>query len=110
VANGTRTRDHRDHNPGLYQLSYRHRARGMVPGRQPSGVSSRCSSTAGIDAKTAAGALLDVLSRNRGDVLIAAHPDVTVKPPHREADSVVPEGATARKRVLAVRVDQRDTP
>ncbi len=26
VANGTRTRDHRDHNPGLYQLSYRHRA------------------------------------------------------------------------------------
>ena len=24
VANGTRTRDHRDHNPGLYQLSYRH--------------------------------------------------------------------------------------
>jgi hypothetical protein len=25
VANGTRTRDHRDHNPGLYQLSYRHR-------------------------------------------------------------------------------------
>jgi hypothetical protein len=31
VANGTRTRDHRDHNPGLYQLSYRHRARHMVP-------------------------------------------------------------------------------
>ena len=27
VANGTRTRDHRDHNPGLYQLSYRHQAR-----------------------------------------------------------------------------------
>src|SRR6185503_3108480 len=26
VANGTRTRDHRDHNPGLYQLSYRHLA------------------------------------------------------------------------------------
>ena len=26
VADGTRTRDHRDHNPGLYQLSYRHRA------------------------------------------------------------------------------------
>ena len=25
VADGTRTRDHRDHNPGLYQLSYRHR-------------------------------------------------------------------------------------
>src|SRR5581483_6710128 len=25
VAEGTRTPDHRDHNPGLYQLSYRHR-------------------------------------------------------------------------------------
>jgi hypothetical protein len=28
VADGIRTRDHRDHNPGLYQLSYRHRAAG----------------------------------------------------------------------------------
>jgi hypothetical protein len=27
VADGIRTRDHRDHNPGLYQLSYRHRGR-----------------------------------------------------------------------------------
>jgi hypothetical protein len=26
VADGTRTRDHRDHNPGLYRLSYCHRA------------------------------------------------------------------------------------
>jgi hypothetical protein len=26
VADGTRTRDSRDHNPGLYQLSYDHRA------------------------------------------------------------------------------------
>jgi hypothetical protein len=25
VADGIRTHDHRDHNPGLYQLSYRHR-------------------------------------------------------------------------------------
>jgi hypothetical protein len=25
VADGSRTHDHRDHNPGLYQLSYRHR-------------------------------------------------------------------------------------
>ena len=25
VAEGIRTPDHRDHNPGLYQLSYRHR-------------------------------------------------------------------------------------
>jgi hypothetical protein len=30
VADGTRTRDHRDHNPELYQLSYRHRARMSV--------------------------------------------------------------------------------
>ena len=27
VADGARTRDHRDHNPELYQLSYRHRVR-----------------------------------------------------------------------------------
>ena len=26
VVDGTRTRDHRDHNPELYRLSYRHRA------------------------------------------------------------------------------------
>jgi hypothetical protein len=25
VTGGTRTLDHRDHNPGLYQLSYGHR-------------------------------------------------------------------------------------
>lgn len=25
VADGTRTHDHRNHNPGLYQLSYSHR-------------------------------------------------------------------------------------
>ena len=31
VADGTRTRDHRDHNPGLYQLSYRHRAPTSYP-------------------------------------------------------------------------------
>ena len=31
VADGTRTRDHRDHNPGLYQLSYCHRAALIVP-------------------------------------------------------------------------------
>jgi hypothetical protein len=34
VADGTRTRDHRDHNPGLYQLSYRHRALTSYP-REP---------------------------------------------------------------------------
>jgi hypothetical protein len=30
VADGIRTHDHRDHNPGLYQLSYRHRGRYSV--------------------------------------------------------------------------------
>ncbi len=35
VADGTRTRDSRDHNPGLYQLSYGHRATGTVA--EPSG-------------------------------------------------------------------------
>src|SRR5207237_3412068 len=34
VAEGTRTPDHRDHNPGLYQLSYRHRALDSVARRQ----------------------------------------------------------------------------
>ena len=32
VADGTRTRDRRDHNPELYQLSYCHRAVGIVSG------------------------------------------------------------------------------
>lgn len=31
VADGTRTRDHRDHNPGLYQLSYGHLAHVSIP-------------------------------------------------------------------------------
>src|SRR5437588_7078883 len=30
VAEGTRTPDHRDHNPGLYRLSYRHHAQSIV--------------------------------------------------------------------------------
>ena len=32
MAEGTRTPDHRDHNPGLYQLSYRHRGRDSLAG------------------------------------------------------------------------------
>ena len=35
VADGARTRDHRDHNPGLYQLSYRHHAVVMVSADPP---------------------------------------------------------------------------
>ncbi len=30
VTDGTRTHNHRDHNPGLYQLSYRHRGRNSL--------------------------------------------------------------------------------
>src|SRR3954467_10189228 len=54
VAEGTRTPDHRDHNPGLYQLSYRHHAAGQDSpaaalangidqpiGRQPEGAPRR---------------------------------------------------------------------
>ncbi len=32
MADGIRTRDHRDHNPGLYQLSYGHLAPASIPG------------------------------------------------------------------------------
>jgi hypothetical protein len=41
VADGTRTRDHRDHNPELYQLSYRHLVRGRIAARlrrDPAGI------------------------------------------------------------------------
>jgi hypothetical protein len=34
VADGIRTRDHRDHNPGLYQLSYGHLAAVSIPAAQ----------------------------------------------------------------------------
>ena len=50
VANGTRTRDHRDHNPGLYQLSYRHQATASYPDQSPaSGVSSSASRSSTSD-------------------------------------------------------------
>ena len=29
VTDGARTRDHRNHNPGLYQLSYNHRSKNI---------------------------------------------------------------------------------
>ena len=35
VAEGIRTHDHRDHNPGLYQLSYRHREQSQSSRVQP---------------------------------------------------------------------------
>ncbi len=34
MADGIRTRDHRDHNPGLYQLSYGHLALASLPATQ----------------------------------------------------------------------------
>jgi hypothetical protein len=54
VSDGTRTRDNRDHNPGLYQLSYaHHRLEGVAPtadlacpaGLEPAtlGLEGRCS-------------------------------------------------------------------
>ena len=30
VADGARTHDNRNHNPGLYQLSYSHRRSGII--------------------------------------------------------------------------------
>ena len=39
MADGIRTRDHRDHNPGLYQLSYRHRGADRIA--RPLGASWR---------------------------------------------------------------------
>ena len=50
---------------------------------------------------------LDVVAGNRRDELVAAHPDVTVEPPHREDDLEAPKGAIPRQRVLVVRVDER---
>jgi hypothetical protein len=51
VADGIRTRDHRDHNPGLYQLSYRHRARDewyRAAGFPPAGRRKPCGAMRGI--------------------------------------------------------------
>ena len=45
VADGTRTRDSRDHNPGLYQLSYGHRAVHTLDGRSVIRATSGASET-----------------------------------------------------------------
>jgi hypothetical protein len=39
--------------------------------------------------------------------LVTAHADVSVKPPDREHDVVLPEGAVPTERVLVVGVNQR---
>jgi hypothetical protein len=41
VIDGTRTRDNRNHNPGLYQLSYDHRYRRATRLAQPSWLAKR---------------------------------------------------------------------
>ena len=54
VSDGTRTRDHLDHNQELYQLSYAHRAaaectrrlRGRAPGQASRCGAKRCSRSA----------------------------------------------------------------
>ncbi|CAG4883824.1 protein of unknown function [Georgfuchsia toluolica] len=47
MADGTRTHDNRNHNPGLYQLSYGHRRLKLVrpAGLEPTtpGLEGRCS-------------------------------------------------------------------
>ena len=51
--------------------------------------------------------LIDVVARDRSDELVAAHPDVTVKPPHREDDLEASERAVPGERMLVVGVDER---
>src|SRR4029079_12582608 len=76
VANGTRTRDHRDHNPGLYQLSYRH--------RETLSVASARAACPGADLRhvpllvLSLRELLDHLVVERGDVVRLAAPDDSV--------------------------------
>ena len=47
VADGTRTRDNRNHNPGLYQLSYSHR-------RKPNSIAAELQLEAALAATAAA--------------------------------------------------------
>src|SRR6266542_3970545 len=52
VTDGTRTHNHRDHNPGLYQLSYGHRGRdSLARTRAASRLRGRCRSTRGPAAR-----------------------------------------------------------
>ena len=47
MADGIRTRDHRDHNPGLYQLSYGHLAAASIPARETTSRSDTSESSPG---------------------------------------------------------------
>ncbi len=51
VDDGTRTHDNRDHNPGLYQLSYAHHRFELSPAPQPLASGSRPSRAAGRGAQ-----------------------------------------------------------
>src|SRR5437763_4895052 len=58
-------------------------------------------------AQFVAGSAFHVVARDGSDVLVAAHPDVAVEPPHREDDVEAPKRAVPGERVLVVGVDQR---
>ena len=51
-------------------------------------------------------AILDVVAGNRGDELVAAHPDVTVDAPDRRRQVVIAERPVPADRVLVVGVDE----
>src|SRR5205085_6898526 len=51
--------------------------------------------------------LLDLLGQQRGDELVAAHPDVAVDPPDRHHVPVLPERAEPGDGVVVVGVDER---
>src|SRR4051812_31817975 len=58
-------------------------------------------------AQIVAGTAFHVVAGDRRHVLVAAHPDVAVEPPHREDDVEAAKSAVPGERVLVVRVDQR---
>jgi len=58
-------------------------------------------------AEVVAEVLLYAIARNGFDVLVTAHADVAMEPPHRQDDLVATERAIPRKCVLVVRVDER---
>ena len=50
---------------------------------------------------------VDVITHERRDELVAAHPDGAMDSPERQRDVVLSEGAVPRDRVLVVGVDER---
>ncbi len=58
VADGTRTHDDRNHNPGLYQLSYSHR-------RKPSSIARNQGAEAAFDGESKIFALYPAFNASR---------------------------------------------